>query len=208
MPVLQQWPVYSTFSQHKMLFLCCCLRNSKTTVTVLSWPVSYQVIALLFAIFYLSWESPFINILLIFLCSPPWCLISYQALLLMGYHNAQEVSCLPGLFITGQFLWRKPENQEIFLNQTGCGLWGGTCFSFLSSWREKRDLGELQQIKPPNDLLFRDSAWSAISVSFGKMKLKRIGQRASQPEEFWRVFLSLLSDSFKLCSRGRIKRAW
>lgn len=114
MPVLQQWPVYSTFSQHKMLFLCCWLRNSKTTVTVLSWPVSYQVIALLFAIFYLSWESPFINILLIFLCSPPWCLISYQALLLMGYHNAQEVSCLPGLFITGQFLWRKPENQEIF----------------------------------------------------------------------------------------------
>lgn len=43
------------------------------------------------------------------------------------------------------------------------------------------------------------------------LKLKRKGQRASQPEEFWRVFLSLLSDSAAvtaaLCSRGRIKRA-
>ncbi len=67
------------------------------------------------------------------------------------------------------------------------------------------------QIKALNGPLFCDSARSSISVSFREMKLIRKGHRASQLQELWRVFFSLLSDNpattVVLCSRGRIKRA-
>lgn len=82
-----------------------------------------------FKILYLSWERPFINILLIFACTAPSCLISYQTLLLMGYHNTQEVCCLPGLLMTGQLLWSNPGN---ILNQSGCrSVRWHTLFSFF-----------------------------------------------------------------------------
>lgn len=162
-------------------------------------------------------KTPFINILLIFACTAPLGLISYQALLLMGYHNTQEVSYLPGLPITGQLLWRKPDNQQIFFESKWPQSVRRHVLFFskpskpLHLLKRKRILVIYSQIKPLNGPLFCDSARSSISVSFREMKPIRKGQGDSQLQELW-IFFSLVSDNAAdtvvLCSRGRIKRAW
>lgn len=108
-------PMCCTTLHHYMLFFFY-LTTTVSLHTALSRQALYQLIVpLYFEILYLPWERPFINIptYLCLYCSLGSYLLS--ALLLMGYHNTQEVSFLPGLPTTGQLLWRKPESQQIFV---------------------------------------------------------------------------------------------
>lgn len=137
------------------------VRNPTTTVrpqTILSWQDSYQVIApLFFKIVYLSWERSYINILLIFACTVPWCLISYQALLPMGYHNAQEVAvCQASSSLDSRFEENQRTRKYFWIKVVS--VWGGMLFLLkrqtFAPLEELKDLGDLQ----PN----KDSKWPPV----------------------------------------------
>lgn len=115
----------------------------------------------------------------------------------------QASSSLDGFFFEEE---EEEENQEIFLNQGGWFL-----SKPLHPFKRKGISVIYSQIKALNGPLFCDSARSSIPLSFREMKLIRKGQRASQLQELWRVFFSLLSGNAAvtvvLCSWGSIKRA-
>lgn len=136
-----------------------------------------------FEILYLSWERPFINILLIFACCS---LVSY---LLSGpapHGISQHTGSL--LFASLPHDWtaslkktREPgnifETKWLQKYEAAHVILGPDLYTIL---KRKRILAIYSQVNAP---LFCDSSRSSISASFRGMKLIRKGQRASHLQE-------------------------